>query len=105
MSTTEESPQDRFFDPPIQQRGIDSLKLMNLTVNIQTELDLDRPNPIEPAPPYTSPCYDPASSLRKRNDAQGKGWLDFSSLNLANGSMWADMEDNVSGTRTGGSKG
>ena len=24
-------------------------------------------------------CYDPASSLRKRNDVQGKGWLDFNS--------------------------
>ena len=50
-------------------------------------------------------CYDPASSLRKRNDVQGKGWLDFSSLSLTNGSARADSEDNVSGMRTGGSKG
>ena len=50
-------------------------------------------------------CYDPASSLRKRNDVQGKGWLDFSSLDLTNGVAWADSENNVSGTRTGGSKG
>jgi hypothetical protein len=52
-----------------------------------------------------SKCYDPASSLCKRNDVQGKGWLDFSSLNLTNGLAQADTEDNVSGTRTGGSKG
>ena len=50
-------------------------------------------------------CYDPASSLRKRNDVQGKGRLDFSSLDLTNGSARADSEDNVSGTRAGGSKG
>ena len=50
-------------------------------------------------------CYDLASSLRKRNDAQGKGWLDFNSLSLTNGLAWADSEDNVSGVRTGGSKG
>ena len=50
-------------------------------------------------------CYDPASSLRKRDDVQGKGWLDFSSLNLTKGVAWADTENNVSGTRTSGSKG
>ena len=50
-------------------------------------------------------CYDPASSLRKRNDVQGKGWLDFNSLNLTNGVAWASAEDNISGARTGGSKG
>ena len=50
-------------------------------------------------------CYDPASSLRKRNDVQGKGWLDFSLLSLTNGLARADSENNVSGTRTGGSKG
>ena len=50
-------------------------------------------------------CYDPASSLRKRNDVQGKGWLDFSSLSLTNGVTGADTEDNVNGARTGGSKG
>ena len=50
-------------------------------------------------------CYDPTSSLRKRNDVQGKGWLDFGSLGLTNGVAWVDMEDNVSGVRTSGSKG
>ena len=50
-------------------------------------------------------CYDPASSLRKRNDVQGKGWLNFSSLGLTNGVARADAEDNISGTGTGGSKG
>ena len=50
-------------------------------------------------------CYDPVSSLRKRNDVQGKGWLDFSSLNLTNGVAWADSENNVSGTRASDSKG
>ena len=50
-------------------------------------------------------CYDPASSLRKRNDVQGKGWLDFSLLNLTKGVAWADSENNVSGTRTSDSKG
>ena len=50
-------------------------------------------------------CYDPASSLCKRNDVQGKGWLDFKSLSLTNGSAWTDTEDNVSGVRMGGSKG
>jgi hypothetical protein len=50
-------------------------------------------------------CYDPGSSLRKRNDFQGKGWLDFNSLDLTNGLARADTENNVSGTRTGGSKG
>ena len=50
-------------------------------------------------------CYDPASSLRKRNDVQGKGWLDFNSLDLTNGVAWKDLEDNVSGARAGGSKG
>ena len=50
-------------------------------------------------------CYDPASSLRKRNDVQGKGWLDFSLLGLTNGVARADSEDNVSWARTGGSKG
>ena len=50
-------------------------------------------------------CYNPASSLRKRNDVQGKGWLDFSSLDLTNGLARACSEDNVSRTRAGGSKG
>ena len=50
-------------------------------------------------------CYDPASSLRKRNDVQGKGWLNFSSLNLTNRLAQADTEDDISWTRACGSKG
>ena len=50
-------------------------------------------------------CYDPVSSLRKRNDVQGKGWLDFNSLGLTNGLARADLEDNVSGAGASGSKG
>ena len=50
-------------------------------------------------------CYDPVSSLRKRNDVQGKGRLDFSSLDLTNGVAQTDSEDNVSGARASGSKG
>ena len=50
-------------------------------------------------------CYDPASSLRKRNDVQGKGWLDFNLLNLTKGVARADSENNVSGTRASDSKG
>ena len=36
---------------------------------------------------------------------KGKGWLDFNSLDLTNGLVWADTEDNVSGTWMSGSKG
>ena len=36
---------------------------------------------------------------------QGKGWLDFNSLDLTNGLARADTEDDVSRTRTSGSKG
>ena len=50
-------------------------------------------------------CYDPASSLRKRNDVQRKGWLDFNSLDLTNGLARADAEDDVSKTGSGCSKG
>ena len=50
-------------------------------------------------------CYDPASSLCKRNDVQGKGWLDFNSLSLTNGVARADSEDNVSGAWASGPKG
>ena len=50
-------------------------------------------------------CYDPASSLHKRNDVQGKGWLDFNLLDLTDGVAWANAEDDVSRTGTGGSKG
>ena len=50
-------------------------------------------------------CYDPGSSLHKRNDVQGKGWLDFNSLSLTNGVARADTEDNVSRAGVSGSKG
>ena len=50
-------------------------------------------------------CYDPGPSLRKRNDLQGKDGSTSSLLNLANGLAQVDMKNNVSGTRTGGSKG
>ena len=52
-----------------------------------------------------SGCYDPVSSLCKRNDVQGKGWLDFSSLSLTNGVAWADTGDNVSRAGSSSSKG
>ena len=45
------------------------------------------------------------SSLRKRNDLQGTDGSTSVLRNLTNGSAWADLEDNVSGMRTGGSKG
>ena len=41
----------------------------------------------------------------KEMTLQGKGWLDFNSLSLTNGSARADMEDNVSRARTSGPKG
>ena len=50
-------------------------------------------------------CYDPGSSLCKRNDLQGKDGSTSVFRNLTNGSAWTDAEDNVSGARTGGSKG
>ena len=50
-------------------------------------------------------CYGPGASLRKRNDLQGKGWLNFSSLDLTNGVARADSEDNVSGAGMSNSKG
>ena len=50
-------------------------------------------------------CYDPGSSLRKRNDLQGKDGSTSALRNLTNGSAWADVKDKVSRARTGGSKG
>jgi hypothetical protein len=50
-------------------------------------------------------CYDLESSLRKRNDFQGKDGLTSVLRNLTKGSMWVDVENNVSGRGTGGSKG
>ena len=50
-------------------------------------------------------CYDPGSSLRKRNNLQGKDGSTSSLLNLTRGSAWADTEDNVSRAGAGGSKG
>ena len=50
-------------------------------------------------------CYDPGSSLRKRNDLQGKDGSTSVLRNLTNGSAWMNLEDNVSGMGAGGSKG
>ena len=50
-------------------------------------------------------CYDPGSSLRKRNDLQGKDGSTSILHILTNGSAWADLKDNVSGARASGSKG
>ena len=50
-------------------------------------------------------CYDPGSSLRKRNDLRGKDGSTSVLRNLTEGSAWADLEDNVSGMGAGGSKG
>ena len=46
-------------------------------------MEIDRPlSPLTSCSQSASlgSCYNLASSLRKRNDVQGKGWLDFSSL-------------------------
>ena len=57
-------------------------------------------------PPLDYPyCYDPGSSLHKRNDLQGKNGSTSIFRNLTNGSARADAEYDVDGTRTGGSKG
>ena len=50
-------------------------------------------------------CYDLGSSLRKRNDLQGKDGSTSSLLNLTKGVTRADAEDDVSGTGASGSKG
>ena len=49
--------------------------------------------------------YDLGSSLRKRNDLQGKDGSTSALHYLTNGSAQVDVEDNASRTRTGGSKG
>ena len=53
----------------------------------------------------TTDCYDPGSSLRKRNDLQGKDGSTSVLQDLTNGVAWANAEDNVSGTGTSSSKG
>ena len=58
------------------------------------------------APHSTVPwCYNPGSSLCKRDDLQGKDGSTSVFRNLTKASAWTDAEDNVSGTRTGGFKG
>ena len=55
--------------------------------------------------PIDHRCYDPGSSLRKRNDLQGKDGSTSSLRNLAKASTGANAEDNVSRTGVSGSKG
>ena len=50
-------------------------------------------------------CYNLGSSLRKRNDLQEKDGLTSALRNLTKDSAWMDAKDNISGARTGGSKG
>ena len=50
-------------------------------------------------------CYDPGSSLRKRNDFQGEDGSTSVLQYLTNGLAWADAEDDMSRTGMGGSKG
>ena len=50
-------------------------------------------------------CYDPGSSLHKRNDLQGKDGSTSALRNLTKALAWTDVEDNVGGMRMGGSKG
>ena len=50
-------------------------------------------------------CYDPGSSLRKRNDLQGKDGSTSVFRSLTNGVVRASSKNNVSGMRTGGPKG
>ena len=50
-------------------------------------------------------CYDPGSSLRKRNNLQGKDGSTSVLYSLTNGLAWTDSENNVSGMGAGGSKG
>ena len=54
---------------------------------------------------HTPYCYDPGSSLRKRNNLQGKDGSTSVFRNLTNGSARTSAENNVSGARTSGSKG
>ena len=53
----------------------------------------------------SSYCYDPGSSLRKRNDLQGKDGSTSVLRNLTNGLAWADLEGDISRTRMDGFKG
>ena len=50
-------------------------------------------------------CYDLGSSLRKRNDLQGKDGSTSVLRSLTNGSAWADSEDDVSRTGASSPKG
>ena len=50
-------------------------------------------------------CYDPGSSLCKRNDLQGKDGSTSIFRSLTNDLARTDAEDNISRARTGGSKG
>ena len=50
-------------------------------------------------------CYDPGSSLLKRNDLQGKDGSTSVLRNLTNGVARADADDDISRTGTSGSKG
>ena len=50
-------------------------------------------------------CYDPGSSLRKRNDLQGKDGSTSVLCNLTSGLAWTDAEYDVGRTRASGSKG
>ena len=50
-------------------------------------------------------CYDPGSSLHKRNDLQGKDGSTSALRNLTNGLAWADAKDDIGRVRTSGSKG
>ena len=49
-------------------------------------------------------CYNPGSSLCKRNDLQGKDGSTSALRGLTNDSAWTDAEDDVSRTRAGSSK-
>ena len=57
------------------------------------------------SPPAQHFCYDPGSSLCKRNDLQGKDGSTSALRDLTNGSAQEDAEDDVSRMRAGGSKG
>ena len=50
-------------------------------------------------------CYNPGSSLCKRNDLQGKDGLTSVLQDLTNGSAWTDAEDDIRRVRMGSIKG
>ena len=50
-------------------------------------------------------CYNPGSSLRKRNDFRGKDGSTSVLRSLTNGSAWTDLEDDVSRTGASSPKG